>query len=100
MFRHRFALAAAIIALAASAGPARAADPAAAKVLTPDAKGFLHFRVGDVWSADVAKQLRAFAAHAGPDLLAEFDTRFYPAPSDVESFTVVLFEPNFRDLLP
>lgn len=99
MFRTRFALVAAV-ALAALADPARAADPGAAKVLTPDARGFLHVRVGDVWSSDVAKQLRTFAAQAGPDLLAEFDTRFYPAPSDVESFTIVLFEPNFRDLLP
>jgi hypothetical protein len=91
---------AAVAATAILAAPARAAAPGAAQVLTPDAHGFLHVRVGDVWNADVAKQLRAFAQQAGPDLLAEFDTRFYPAPSDVESFTVVLFEPNFRDVLP
>jgi hypothetical protein len=97
MFRHRFALAAALVALAA---PARSAEPAAAKVLTPDARGYLHVRVADVWNADVAKQLRTFAANAGPDLLAEFDSRFYPAPSDIESFTVVLFDLKFRDELP
>ena len=99
MSRIRFALAAAV-ALAALGGTARAADPGAAKVLTPDARGFIHVRVGDVWTADIAKQLRGFAGQAGPGLLAEFDTRFYPAPSDVESFTVVLFDTKFRDILP
>ena len=99
MFRIRFALAAAV-ALAALGGTARAADPGAAKVLTPDARGFIHVRVGDVWTADIAKQLRGFAGQAGPGLLAEFDSRFYPAPSDVESFTVVLFDTKFRDILP
>ena len=99
MFRIRFALAAAV-ALAAVGGTARAADPGAAKVLTPDARGFIHVRVGDVWTADIAKQLRGFAGQAGPGLLAEFDSRFYPAPSDVESFTVVLFDTKFRDILP
>ena len=98
MSRLRFTLAAVWIALAVV--PARAADPGAAQVLTPDARGFLHVRVGDIWDADVAGQLRTFAAQAGPGLLADFDGRFYPAPSEVESFTVVLFDPNFRDPLP
>lgn len=57
-------------------------------------------RVGDIWSADVAKQLRTFIAQAGPDLLGGFDTRFVPAPSEMESFTVVLFDTTFREILP
>jgi hypothetical protein len=81
-------------------GPVRAADPGAAKALTADAKGFVHVRVGDIWDADVAKQLRGFVAQAGPGLLADFDSRFYPALSDVESFTVVLVDTNFRDVFP
>lgn len=97
MIRTRFALAVVAVALA---GSARGADPAAAKVLTPDAKGFLHVRVADVWASDVAKQLRAFTAQAGAGLLADFDGQFYPAPSDIDSFTVVLFDPRFRDVIP
>src|SRR3954470_11029437 len=96
MSRFWFALAAALV----LGGSARAADPAAAKLLTPDAKGFVHVRVGDIWSADVAKQLRAFAAQAGGGLLDEFDNRFYPAASDIESFTVVVHDTKFRDILP
>lgn len=97
MIRVRFALALVAVALA---GHARGADPAAAKLLTPDAKGFVHVRVADVWTADVAKQLRAFTAQAGAGLLADFDAQFYPTPSDLESFTVILFDTKFRDVLP
>lgn len=97
MFRTRFAVAFVAVALA---GSARGADTAAATVLTPDAKGFLHVRVADVWASDVAKQLRAFTAQAGAGLLADFDGQFYPAPSEIESFTVVLFDPRFRDVYP
>ncbi len=100
MIRVRFTVAAVAVALLAAPHAARAADPAVAKVLTPDAIGFVHVRVGDIWSADVAKQLRTFIAQAGPDLLGGFDTRFVPAPSEMESFTVVLFDTTFREILP
>ena len=99
MSRIRFALAAGV-AFFALAANARAAEPGAVKLLTPDARGFVHVRVGDIWTADIAKQLRAFAAQAGPDLLAEFNDGFYPTPSEVESFTVILFDAKFRDILP
>jgi hypothetical protein len=79
---------------------ARAAEPGAVKVLTPDARGFIHVRVGDIWSAEVARQLRTFTAQAGGGLLADFDRNFYPAPSEVESFTVVISDTKFRDILP
>jgi hypothetical protein len=62
--------------------------------------GFLHVRVADVWSSELVKQLRTFAGHAGPDLLAEFDSRFVPAPSDIESVTVVLYDLKMRDPFP
>jgi hypothetical protein len=100
MFRSRFVIAVLAGALIALGPTARAADPSAAKVLTPDAKGFLHVRAGDIWTADVAKQLRNFVAQAGPGMIADFDGSFYPAPSDVESFTVVLFDMKFRNILP
>lgn len=100
MSRARFALAAVAVALFLFTRSARAADPAATKVLTPDAKGFVHVRVGDIWSADIAAQLRAFTSQAGAGLLGDFDSRFVPAPSEVESVTVVLFDANFRDILP
>ncbi|MCI0705830.1 MAG: hypothetical protein L0241_32620 [Planctomycetia bacterium] len=98
MYRVQFAFA--VVVALAFGGSAQAADPAAAKVLTPDAMGFIHVRVADVWSSELAKQLRTFAAQAGPDLLAEFDNRFVPAPSEIESFTVVIFDTKFRDPLP
>ena len=100
MLRLRFAIPALAGALLALSGTARAADPAATKLLTPDAKGFVHVRVGDIWTADVAKQLRNFVGQAGPGMIADFDGSFYPAPSDVESFTVILFDTRFRDPLP
>jgi hypothetical protein len=99
MFRTRTATAA-LTAFLLALGSARGAEPAAAKALAPDAKGFLHVRVGDVWSSDVAKQLRDFVSLAGPNLIAEFDSRFYPAPSEVESFTVIIYDTNFRGILP
>jgi hypothetical protein len=98
MFRTRLATAGLVLLLTLAG--ARAADPAAAKALAPDARGFLHVRVGEVWSSDAAKQLRDFVSVAGPNLIAEFDGRFYPAPSEVESFTVILYDPNFRGILP
>jgi hypothetical protein len=94
--RFVFALAGVLLAL----GSARAADPAAARIITPDARGFLHVRVGDIWTADVAKQLRNFVAQAGPGTIADFENSFYPAPSDIESFTVILYDTKFRDPLP
>lgn len=100
MIRTQYLLAALFTVSVATTSAVRAAEPAAAKVLTPDAKGFVHVRVGDIWSDDVTKQLRTFIAQAGPNLIAEFDSRFYPAPSEIESFTVVLFDPKFRDILP
>jgi hypothetical protein len=99
MFRTRISTAA-LAAILLTLGSARGAEPAAARALAPDAKGFLHVRVGDVWSSDVARQLRNFVSLAGPNLIAEFDSRFYPAPSEVESFTVILYDPNFRGILP
>lgn len=99
MLRIRFAVALLAGALLVG-GTATGAEPAAAKVITPDAKGFVHVRVGDIWNADVTKQLRDFLAHAGPGLINEFDTRFVPQPSDMESFTVILFDMKFRDILP
>jgi hypothetical protein len=98
MFRSRFVIAALCGVLLV--GSARAAEPAAAKVITPETKGFLHVRVGDVWTADVAKQLRTFVAQAGPGMIADFENSFYPAPSDIESFTVLLTDTKFRDVLP
>lgn len=99
MFRTRIATAGLAVVFL-TLGSARAGEPSAARALAPDAKGFLHVRVGDVWSADVAKQLRDFVSLAGPNLIAEFDGRFYPAPSEVESFTVILYDTNFRNILP
>ena len=56
--------------------------------LTPDARGFLHARVGDIWSADVAKQLASVrgAGRAGPARRVRHPSST-PAPSDIESFT-------------
>ncbi len=99
MLRSRFVIAALVGVLFGTSG-GRAAEPAAAKILTAEAKGFLHVRVGEVWTADVAAQLRAFVAQAGPGTVADFDSGFYPSPSEVESFTVVLFDTNFRNVLP
>ena len=57
--RHlRFAIVGVAVLLLSTDGAVRAAEPGATKALTPDAKGFIHIRVGDIWSVDAAKQRR------------------------------------------
>ena len=98
MFRPRFALVALVAALAASPG-STARPTRAPQVLTPDAGVRARSRRRHLVGRS-REATATFAAQAGPDLLEEFDSSFVPAPSEVESFTVVLFDTNFRDILP
>ncbi len=98
--KWRFFLVAIIAGLAAS--PARAADPKspAARAIAPDTIAFVQVRVAELWASDLAAQFRKFTAQAGDALIADFEKRFVPAPSEIESFTVLLSSLNFRAVLP
>jgi len=60
----------------------------------PDALGFLHVRVADVWKSEHFKEWRATVLKAGEKALAAFDARFFPTPSSLERVTVFFTTPK------
>ncbi len=62
--------------------------PADLALVPPDATGFVHVRLADLWANDVMKGFRDTWAKAGPDALAALDKQFVPAPSTISRGTV------------
>jgi prepilin-type processing-associated H-X9-DG protein len=54
----------------------------------PDAVGFVHVRVADVWKSEHFKEWRETVQKAGRKALAAFDARFFPSPSSIDRVTV------------
>ena len=93
---------AALALVAIAAGPATAADSptGAARAIGPDALGFIHIRVADIWASDASAQFRQFTAQAGVDLIGAIEKRLTPPPSAIESVTVVVTNVEFQEPLP
>jgi hypothetical protein len=60
----------------------------------PDALGFVHVRVAELWHNDALKQARELLRKAGPRALAALDEQFVPKPSTVDRVTAVILPPG------
>jgi hypothetical protein len=60
----------------------------------PDALGFVHVRVAEIWHNDALKQARDLLHKAGPRALAALDEQFVPKPSTVDRVTAVVLPPG------
>lgn len=91
------ALAAAVVALPAPrpvAAQAKAEIPADLALVHPDALGFVHVRLADVWKHDSLKDVRKLFEKAGAKPLAALDTQFVLKPSAVDRVTAILLPPD------
>ncbi len=59
----------------------------------PNALGFVHIRVTDIWNDPSMEDARRIFRQAGPTALAALD-KFSPAPSTVERLTAVVWMPR------
>ena len=70
-------------------------DPALTKadeleLVPPDALGFVHLRLADVWKTEGFAEFRKVVAKAGPEALKALDDGFIPSPSSIERVTLVI----------
>ncbi len=68
--------------------------PADLALVHPDALGFVHVRLGDVWKHETLADLRKLIAKAGPMALAAIDEQYAPKPSTAERITVLALPPD------
>jgi prepilin-type processing-associated H-X9-DG protein len=68
--------------------------PGDLRIVPPDALGFLHVRVADVWKSEHFKDWRETVSKAGEKALAAFDARFFPAPSSIDRVTIFATRPK------
>jgi hypothetical protein len=69
--------------------PETAALAPALRLVPADAAGFLHVRVADLWQSEAVSDLRSILAKAGPLALRAFEEKYVPAPSQIESVTLI-----------
>ena len=94
--RSRIAGLAVLAALAVSPEPAAAqpaAMPADLAVVNPNAIGFVHVRLAEVWHHKAMANMRMIVAKAGPKALAALDDQFVPKPSTAERVTTIIIPP-------
>src|SRR5204863_6938283 len=65
----------------ASAGPTR--------LVPGDAAGFVHIRCTDLWKSEAIAELRQLVGQSGPDAREVFEQKYVPAPSTIDSLTVI-----------
>ncbi len=68
--------------------------PADLAAVHPDALGFVHVRVSDVWKHDALKDARSLLAKAGERALTALDDQFAPRPSTAERMTAIFLLPD------
>ncbi|MGL6094930.1 MAG: DUF1559 domain-containing protein [Fimbriiglobus sp.] len=95
--RSAFAVAAAlVVALTASRAAAQAPAESAPELalVHPDAVGFVHVRLADLWDDPSLAEVRAVFEKAGPAAFGTLDTQFTPKPSTVDRVTAVMLPPG------
>lgn len=86
----------ALAALMASAALSPAADPtlpADLAIVPPDAIGFVHVRVADLYQSENFRDLRQLIGKAGADAINAFNSRFVPSPASVDRVTAFALPP-------
>ncbi len=61
-------------------------------MIPPDASGFIHVRIRDIWNSEQLSGIREIFQKAGPEAVAVLDEGFVPAPSSIDRLTVVFLE--------
>jgi hypothetical protein len=88
------AVAAAVLAVGPQPRPAAAQPPTDLPpdlaLVHPDALGFVHVRLADLWKHEAMKDARKLFEKAGPKALGALDEQFTPKPSTVERVTTVV----------
>ena len=83
------------VAMTGPSAPAQApALPADLAIVHPDALGFVHVRLADVWKHESLADARMLAEKAGPKALAALDAMFVPKPSTADRVTTVILPPG------
>ena len=83
------------VALTGPSAPAQTpALPADLAIVHPDALGFVHVRLAELWKHEALTVARDMAAETGPEFLDLLDKQFVPKPSTAERFTVILLAPD------
>jgi hypothetical protein len=93
---------AAVLFVLSSGDIARAQEPAEALApalaLVPSvAAGFMHIRVADLLQSAALAELRGILAKAGPQAWQLFEQKYVPAPSQIESVTVIYLTADSMD---
>lgn len=71
--------------------PAQDADFA---LVHPNAAGFVHVRLAEIWRNESMANVRMILEKAGPKALAALDQQFTPKPSSAERITAVFLAPE------
>jgi hypothetical protein len=58
-------------------------------LIPADAAGFMHVRIADLWQSAALAELRGILVKAGPQAWQLFEQKYSPAPSQIESVTVI-----------
>ena len=66
----------------------------------PDAAGFIHVRLRDLWHTEGFAEFRKIAEKAGPQAKAVIDDSFVPAPSALDRMTLVFVKTAPPPLVP
>ena len=56
----------------------------------PDAAGFVHVKLAEMWNHEAMAEMRAILAKAGPKALSALDEQFVPKPSTADRVTAVV----------
>ena len=68
--------------------------PAHLKLVPADAAGFVHIRLADVWTSPAFGDLRYVYSKVSPESWAAFEKSFVPAPSSIDTVTIIYQAPG------
>lgn len=91
--RFRWAVAG-LCAVVCGSLPSAAAQEPDLTLVHPNAFGFVHVRLADIWRSESTAHLRMLFEKAGPQALAALDQQFVLKPSTAQAVTVVVLPPK------
>ena len=68
--------------------------PVSLRQVPGDAAGFVHVRLGELWSSPAMADFRQLLSKVSPEAWAVFEKKFAPAPSSIDTFTIVFLGPD------